>query len=359
MTRTSIASLVVFLLSSVPGYAQQQIYLGGGANGPQRATGTISGFVVDETGTPVEHAMVQAMGGRTLNGQVLPMTLGGGGGATDAAGHFTLKVPAGQPLIVGALPPPGRVMRPGPPSLQVDQPVYPVTYHPSATNLNQAKVLNVAADTEQTIMIELRRVQPFHVRGSVTSSNGRSPAGLNVVLQQPFGSGSSSRNGAMVQQDGSFDIAGVPPGHYAVTTRVSMDPTAEFAVREIDVVDHDVDVALTLGTGGSIVGRIVFEGGGPGPAPLGANVSLMPMPGQLMGPMRPMGPIAIADDWTFQATGVYGRVRIGVPMAVLRDYRPVKFVFDGRDIGTASEGVDVREGEHQLIMYFSSVAVRP
>jgi hypothetical protein len=181
---------------------------------------------------------------------------------------------------------------------------------------------------------------------------------MNVALQISFGSGSTSRNGTMVQQDGSFDISGVPPGHYAVTTRVAMDPDAEFAVREIDVVDHDVNVALTLGPGGSIAGSIVFEGGSPGPAPLGANVSLTPMPGQFGG-ARPFGPIAIADDWTFQANGLYGRLRIGVPMAIVREYRPLKFVFDGRDIGTGMDGIDVREGQHQLIMYFTPASQNP
>jgi hypothetical protein len=351
MSRTSIACLAIFALFSVSGYSQQQqIYVGGGANPPQRATGTISGFVVDETGAPVEHAMVQAMGEiRNGNGAPRPMTFGGS--STDARGHFTIEVPAGQSVIVGALPPP-QFRSPGSPP-PTDQPVYAITYHPDATIRNQAQSVVVAEGAEQTIMIELRRVQPFRVRGSVVSNSGRSPAGLNIALIRTFGSSTSSNNGATVQQDGTFDIGGVAPGHYGVTTRVSMDPNAEFAAREIDVVDHDVDVALTLGTGGSIAGRIVFEGVGPGAAPLGANISLMPMPGQLTSVGRPMGPIAIADDWTFQANGLYGRLRIGVPMAIMREYRPLKFVFDGRDIGTGMDGIDVREGEHQLIMYFS------
>ena len=124
------------------------------------------------------------------------------------------------------------------------------------------------------------------------------------------------------------------------------------------MVDRDLDVPLTLGTGGSISGRIVFEGGSPGPAPLGASVSIAPIPGQMLAVGRPTGPVGVSDDWTFQARGLYGTFRIGLPMALTGQYRPVRFEFDGRNIGIVNTSIEVREGEHQLIMYFAPADVR-
>jgi hypothetical protein len=357
MTRTSLTSLILVLVCSLASAAQIQTYLGVAGTGPPRPSGTIVGVVVDETGAPVARARVQAIGQTKIADGTI-VDVGFASLPTDDSGRFTIRVVAAQPVLVAAQPPPRPFSRPGVSSSPPDESVYALTYYPGVTNRNQAQAVTLLDGGEQTIVIALRRVQSFHVRGAVFSSSGRSPAGLRVMLYQTFGSGGSTRDGASVQQDGTFDISGVAPGVYTVMTRVSMDANAEFAAHDIEVVDHDVDVPLSLGTGGSIVGRIVFEGAGPGPAPLGATVSLGPMPGQMMAVGRPMGPIAVADDWTFQAAGLYGRFRIGVPMSLMGQYRPVRFVFDGQDIGIGTVGIEVREGEHQLIMYFAPADVR-
>jgi hypothetical protein len=358
MTRTLLACLVGVIAFSIAAAAQVQIYSTGPAiRAPQRPTGKITGVVVDENGAPTARVLVEAMAKRTMPDGTIAQ-VGWSSRPTDETGRFTIEGVPPQPVLVAALPPVRPFGRPGFSQPQSDEPVYAITYYPGITNANQARTVMVPDGGEQAIVIQLRRVQPFHVRGTVSSITGRSAAGLQVMLQQMFGSGGGTRNGGYVHEDGTFDVSGVAPGIYTLTTRVSMEPNSEFAAQKIEVVDHDLDVPLTLGTGGAISGRIVFEEGSPGPAPLGASVFIGPVPGQMMAMGRPMGPISVADDWTFQARGLYGAFRIGVPTVLMGQYRPVRFEFDGRNIGTGNISIEVREGEHELIMYFAPVAVR-
>jgi hypothetical protein len=317
----------------------------------------ISGVVVDDRGAPVARASVQALSEVVMpNGVRLPT--GGSSIPTDANGRFRIEGLVPQSYLVVAVPPFGGQLRNSNSAAgRDDQPVFGVTYFPGVTDQKQAQTVPVAANGDQAIFIELQRVQPIHVRGTVSSPSGRSTAGLQIQLQQRIGNSGSSRPGGNVQNDGTFDIAGVTPGHYALVARVgsAMAPS-DFAAVEIDAADRDIDgLALVLGTGGSVSGRIVFDGAAPGGAPLGATVSVSPAPGSMFfGPM--VGPVAVAEDWTFQARGLYGSYRFGVPMMMTGQYRPGRFEFDGRDIGTGT--VEIRDGEHQLIIHLRPTASR-
>jgi hypothetical protein len=65
----------------------------------------------------------------------------------------------------------------------------------------------------------------------------------------------------------------------------------------------------------------------------------------------------VAEDWTFRMNGLYGTYRVGLPSVLLGQYRPVRFEFDGRNL-PANASIEIRDGEHQLIMYFASVERR-
>jgi hypothetical protein len=107
-----------------------------------------------------------------------------------------------------------------------------------------------------------------------------------------------------------------------------------------------------MGTGGSVSGRIVFQGGSPGPAPLGVNVNAFPA-GPTSGPSfrGSFGPTAVAEDWTFRLRGLSGVFRFTLPMNALSGYRLAQTVFDGREIGTT--GIQIVDGDHQLIFYLA------
>jgi hypothetical protein len=361
MARRLIASIIATFGLFAALAAQGQTDSSAIARRPaQRPTGSISGTVVDENGAPVPQVIVHAIGERSApDGATLPM--GMSSRPTDEGGRFKIDGLPAQAFLVAAMPPPG-FLRPGaggaPAAQLVSQLVYGITYYPGVASRAQAQPVLVADGADQAIFIELVRQQPFHIRGSVSATSGRSPAGLQIMLQQTIGSSFSTRGIGFVQQDGTFDVGDIVPGSYGLQVGVTIDPGSEFAAQDIEVVDHDLDaVTLTLGHGGSINGRIVVQAPAIGQAPLGVSVIVSPVPGQTqLG--RPMGPVAVSEDWTFQIRGLYGTYRFGVPLAALGQYRPVRVEFDGRSLGTANTAVSVHDGDHELVMYFAPIASR-
>ena len=291
----------------------------------------------------------------TMDGRTVEMTRSM---PTDDGGRFRIdKLPA-QSYVVAVAPFISvRVVRPGIPSPATvnDPPVYALTYYPGVIDRAQAQPIPIAAGAEQTIFIELQRVQLVHVRGTVSSPSGRSTSGVPLQLQRTIGSSSSSSMVGYVQADGSFDIA-IPPGIYTLAANVSPGTLTEFATADIKATNGDVDgVALVLGPGGSVRGQIVFDGPSPGNAPLGATLSIMATPGgPLMG--RPSS-VPVADDWTFEAKGLYGMYRFTGPATIGLPYRTARVEFDGRDVGT--NGVEIRDGEHQVVIHLAPMPPRP
>jgi hypothetical protein len=323
----------------------------------QAGSGVIAGSVVDGRGAPVAHVTVHVIGPpmRTPDGRTVEMTRSM---PTDEGGRFRIDHLPAQAYVVAVAPPLAfRPQRPGMPnpSPADDQPVDVLTYFPGVIDRAQAQSVAVTADGEQTIFVEVQRVMPVHIRGTVVSPSGRSTSGVPLQLQRTIGSSGSSSMVGYVQADGSFDLA-VPPGTYTLAANVSSAPGTEFAVADLKVNSAANDgVALVLSPGGTVRGQIVFDGPSPGPAPLGASLFLAAAPGgPLMG--RPLGQVPVADDWTFEAKGLYGAFRFSAPNGLSMQYRPARVDFDGRNIG--NNIVEIRDGEHQVVIHLAPVPPR-
>src|ERR1700730_1150834 len=239
---------------------------------PGGPAAAITGWIVDEDGRPVPRVMVQAwMETTTPDG--VRRQVGGGTRSDDDQGRFSLeRIPPGD-YVVAVVPSPA--MRGS-----AETTTYPVTYYPGVTSLQLAQKVAAVVPPTKDITLALRRVKAFHVRGTVSSPTGRSTQGLQVQVVQRFGNGSMPRATVIVGPDGRFDVAGLASGTFTLSARVSMytDSSTDFAMKEIDVVNGDLDaVELALTPGGTINGRIVFETPVRMPAPL--SLSVMAAPG--------------------------------------------------------------------------------
>jgi hypothetical protein len=360
LTYATVAAIAV---SFVPDDAAQVV---GSVIGGQGVPGTvtamypggpsaaITGSIVDEEGRPLPRVMVQAWMETTTPDGVRRQMGGGGMRATDDQGRFSLeRIPPGD-YVVAVVPSPA--MRGS-----AETTTYPVTYYPGVTSLQQAQKVTAVVPPTKDITLALRRVKAFHVRGTVSSSTGRSTQGLQVQAAQRFGYGRMPRGTGVVGPDGRFDIGGLASGPYTLSARVSMntDSSTDFVMKEIDVVSGDLDgVELALRSGGTINGRIVFETPVSMPAPL--DVSVMTAPaftsqnlGMTTGQVP--RPAAVGADWTFQIRGLSGQYHFNLQMQALPDYAVVRTVLDGRDIGGMLDA-SINSGMHELIVY---VAQKP
>jgi hypothetical protein len=117
--------------------------------------------------------------------------------------------------------------------------------------------------------------------GSVVSHSGRASGGMDVRLFHRFGGFGSESTVAVVDPEGRFEIARVPPGWYRLTVAprlaASNGEHSESATRLIEVQDKDIDgLLLALGTGASISGRVVAEPGAGVQSAVGMRVSASP-----------------------------------------------------------------------------------
>jgi hypothetical protein len=359
LTYATVAAIAV---SFVPDGAAQVV---GSVIGGQGVPGTvapmypggpsaaITGSIVDEEGRPLPRVMVQAwMETTTPDG--VRRQMGGGMRPADDQGRFSLeRIPPGD-YVVAVVPSPAL---PG----SAETTTYPVTYYPGVTSIQQAQKVTAVVPPTKDITVPLRRVKAFHARGTVSSPTGRSTQGLQVQVLQRFGNGSMPRATGIVGPDGRFDIAGLASGTYTLSARVSMytDSSTDFAMKEIDVVNGDLDgVELALTSGGTINGRIVFETPVSMPAPL--DLSVMAAPGftsQNLGMITGQvpRPAAVGADWTFQIRSLSGQYHFTLQMQGLPDYAVVRTILDGRDIGSTLD-VSINSGMHELIVY---VAQKP
>jgi hypothetical protein len=235
----------------------------------------ISGRVVDAYGDPVENAMVQvvpAPGSRGLRSF-------SGGGANDA-GEFRIgRLDAGSYLLV-ATPQNGRV------DSETDQTAPVPTYYPGVLTPDQAQPVTVERGQTLTgIDFQVLDQAVTTVTGSVVDAAGQLASGGNVSVQNAVGNRQNFRGGSPLRPDGTFELK-LPPGDYRLMAYVHRrEPSADgtkAAAAPARPAQYDnqpqigtlrltvgsealSNVVINTGDGGTISGRLVFDGDGPPP----------------------------------------------------------------------------------------------
>jgi hypothetical protein len=142
---------------------------------------------------------------------------------------------------------------------------YAPTYYPGTVNIADAQRITLALGEEQSgINLAIVPVRAARITGRVTNSIG-APLQATISLLNQTGqsySPTGGRNGSGA--DGSFTLTNVPPGNYRLNVLGQSIAGAPPEVASMPVAVDGSDVGgltITTGSGGSVQGSVVAEGG--------------------------------------------------------------------------------------------------
>ena len=220
--------------------------------------GVIAGRVLDEDGTPLAGARVDALASRLQSGDHVLDSVATV--RTDDRGGFRLfGLPAGEYYVAAYDPAFDRVSSGGG-TVQ-----YAPTYFPGTSFADDARPVVVRTGaTASGIEFAIRLRPPADVRGRMASVNGRKLQSGAVVVEPVDGNGVAivQDDGITLRPDGTFRIAGVLPGRYTIRARGAdrAGGGALFAAYRVQMDGIDVDdVQLALRPGSVVTGTVTFD----------------------------------------------------------------------------------------------------
>jgi protocatechuate 3,4-dioxygenase beta subunit len=221
----------------------------------------ITGKVLDEDGDPLYGATVSVMENRYFRGR-RTLTSRGNGTVNDLGEYRISGLQPGRYFVAvqprgdyGAAP-----VRVRPPGQDGDR-TYVIVYYPGVFEQAQATPLDLEPGQEaRGIDFQIRKATTVHIRGRVLDDAGNPVTGtaVTVVSGDSPGASVAGRNMAMVRQDGSFDVGGIPPGaHTLMANRMTREHGRSIAVSTVQVGAHDLDgVVLRMSPPAQLAGTL-------------------------------------------------------------------------------------------------------
>jgi protocatechuate 3,4-dioxygenase beta subunit len=217
--------------------------------------GVITGRVTDSEGRPVIEEEISLHPAEMSRGYYsMPMSV-----RTDDRGVYRIYgLPPGKYRVGAGL---REMFSGGRPRGQ-----YKMTYHPAATDITQASIIEVTEGSEATnIDITLgRALGTYSAQGRIVDGKTGQPLpnvryGLKFFLSEY--SGGSTSTGAVSNSEGEFRFESLSPGKYGVF----FEPPPESAWRadtvRFEVIDQDITgLIVKTSTGASVSGVVVLEG---------------------------------------------------------------------------------------------------
>jgi hypothetical protein len=271
--------------------------------------GVITGRVSDEFGEPLAEASVQVQRYRYMPGgrRLMPM---GRPDTTDDQGTFRLYgLEPGDYVVSATLRnASGMMMIGGRPAPDSDQ-GYAPTYFRHTVAAGRAADQRRPVREVSGIAFALTPTRVVRISGRVTGGP-RAPADGSLMVRPEEGFTGGMLPGGMVQADGTFEIAGVPPGRYVLQVQPRQRGDNDLiGVTSVTVSGADLqNLTIAMQRPGSVSGRFEFEGGPP--ADLNPTmVRFMPMPAD-PGSSRFMmtSPPQTNPDYSFRGQGFLGLV---------------------------------------------------
>lgn len=275
--------------------------------------GAIAGRVLDVHGDPLENVEVRAMA-IPKSGRGRPQMRGGI--STNDIGEFRVaRLPPGRYLLMVV---PHRFdFNPNEP-LQEDLQPMP-TYYPAALSAGEAQPIAIERGTSITglDLVALEGVSSV-VSGTVIDPSGQPVRGNGAIMARMLTDGGAFGGGpvsnAQIKPDGTFQIK-LAPGDYQLEARAPRLPVGSngpplVGIARVTVAGGVSDVAIVLGGGATVSGRVVFEGTSePPPAPTtagGVRVGFNSFDGSLC----QVGRNTPQPGWTFTVEGIIGTCRV-------------------------------------------------
>jgi protocatechuate 3,4-dioxygenase beta subunit len=307
--------------------------------------GVIAGRVLDEDGDPVMHASVQVMRERWIGNrrQMAPLNAD----STNDLGEYRLAglMPGRYHLMVA-------YNRPEPPNRPraegaVADMTYASLYYPGVAELSQAATVQVTPGQElRGIDFQLRKTPTFRVRGRVLDESGKPASGAGVMAMPAEGGFVAMRGmGMMRNKEGSFEIAGLPPGSYVlIANRMGREQSRTTARTTVQVGNRDLDgVVLQMQSTFEIAGTVRAP---EGTAIAGARVMAESL--ERSGPFQGMIGGAVEPGGTWKLAGVAaGKYRIYMTPAPQGTYLKSVMVQGqditaGADISASANGIEIQ-----------------
>ncbi len=315
----------------------------------------ITGRIVDSFGDPIAGIRVDARRYQYLPGGQRQLVPAGffGAIASDDRGHYRIYGLMPGTYVVAAAPAASSmIVMPGPGGAMTSVNAnagFATTYFPGTAAADEAQTLVVALGQEAVADFGLVGVKVARVSGLVRDSQGKPFGGASVTLRQSRFMGEQP-SFAQTGDDGGFTVANVAPGEYVLDVRqmrrgpMPANPE-EFASLPISVAGDDItNLLVTTNTGGTVRGRIIFEGAKP-PASAAMPLRVMPSPaepGMNVNLMQSQENGLVDVEGTFQIAGVSGNVlfRAG---PIPPGWTQKRVTVAGRDI--TDTGIEVPTGE--------------
>jgi Carboxypeptidase regulatory-like domain len=260
--------------------------------------GVVEGHIIDQNNEPLSRVMVQLSRYRTLQGKrnLMPVNMPA---MTDDRGYFRLFDVAPGSYYLSAtyrsfgFPDGGSA--------------FPPTYYPGVLSPEEASKIQITAGGEVTgINMALTELMSFTISGKVYGSDGKPLSGARVMSVRQSSAESFNvmpAGGGGTDGDGNFKMANIIPGKYRLTARSGREGKMESGSAVVEVGDADINnVALILGSGAEVTGRIVMEDQTGSVDARQIRIFLMPESGAgpFFGGSRP----EIKDDLTFRVDNI-------------------------------------------------------
>lgn len=294
--------------------------------------GSVSGRVVDESGSPLAGVVVD------VDKMTTRFPFGAGLTVTDQEGHYRLDgVAAGEHLVVVSPVPQPRTRRSGAPPSAI--------FYPGTADRSAARTVTVRADEHAGgIDIVVPVASRYRVVGQLSA-----PGGIDDLQVRILGDrGRTLRQLAYDPRDGSLGPAELAPGRYLVWARAGHDRAAVAAWLAVDVFADTELPALSLMPTGTVRGRVLSADGGLVPSntlKVGSVLSAGGLEFEILGERQ----AEVQAGGTFELSGVLGQRHLvvhGAPQGwEVTDIRLARtsVMASGLDVRPAStlEGVDV------------------